>query len=156
MLNFEKCQYLYGLSLDKDNNFDYSLNGKYGYGVFYMVPLSELATIWGTLDETVISGRLEFSVDASGNQFGEVYLWKVMKSDGSVTNESFNYFENITEFVNDFNTRVNLIRRDILFSQMENIMNLLRCHDDFSVESAQENYEIIKAIRGILGIDERL
>lgn len=39
--------------------------------------------------------------------------------------------------------------------EKEQIENLLKCHNDFSVETAQTNYEIVKAIRVILGIDER-
>lgn len=195
MLDFEKCQYSYALSLDKDKNYDYSANGRYGYKVVYTVPSSELANILGTLDdEVVIEGKLEFSVDAFGNQLGEVSLWKsVVQSGGSIINEDFNYFEDITEFVNDFNARANLMRRDILLSQMEerysklnakidslaadfmrmrklvmkqavvqnndfiekeSIVNLLRCYDNFNIKSARENYEIVKAIRDILGIDE--
>lgn len=40
-------------------------------------------------------------------------------------------------------------------NEKEQIENLLKCHNDFSVETAQINYELVKAIRVILGIDER-
>lgn len=37
--------------------------------------------------------------------------------------------------------------------KQEKITNLLKCHDDFSKETFQVNYELVKAIRKILEID---
>lgn len=196
MLHLEKCVYAHSIPLDKDGNLNDSENGKYGYRVFYTVPLRELVVNLFAVVKNTIGGELEFSVDGSGKQVGEVLLWTSVEDGDGISNDEFvPYCEDISDFVNDFNARGNLINRDILLSQMdgrytekkdvvsdslaegfmqmehlikeqtvvqgngflekERIVNLLRCHDDFSVESAQKNYEIIKAIRVILGIDER-
>lgn len=39
--------------------------------------------------------------------------------------------------------------------KIEEIKSLLKCHDDYSLDTTQINYELVKAIRVILGIDER-
>ena len=40
--------------------------------------------------------------------------------------------------------------------KQEKITKLLKCHDDFNVNTTQVNYELLKAIRVILEIDEKV
>ena len=35
------------------------------------------------------------------------------------------------------------------------IEDLLRCHDDYCFETSQKNYKLVKAIRVILGMEDR-
>lgn len=39
--------------------------------------------------------------------------------------------------------------------KIEEIKSLLKCHDNYSLDTTHVNYELVKAIRVILGIDER-
>ena len=39
--------------------------------------------------------------------------------------------------------------------KIEEIKSLLKCHDNYSLDTTQVNYELVKAIKVILGIDER-
>lgn len=98
------------IPVNKDDNFDESKNGEYGYRVFYDVNEDEeffrqsgLAT--DGLDGEFAGGQLEFTVDANCALIGEaeVLLWITCKDDeGSYTNADFvNYNEDISYVVED-------------------------------------------------------
>lgn len=59
------------------------------------------------------------------------------------------------ELINDKLTSVTDDEFAVALEKNKNIENLLRCHDDYSIDTVQKNYELVKAIRVILGIKER-
>lgn len=114
-LDFNKCSVDNYIPLDKDGCFDDSQTGQYGFRVFYNVPRDEVikSELFEVLDDDLIGGQLEFTVDGNGDLTGEVLLWTtvadIMKKDKKFfENKDFeNYDGDITPFVNDFFDRLN-------------------------------------------------
>lgn len=48
---------------------------------------------------------------------------------------------------------ITLDKAIIAAKNQEIIKNLLVCHNDYSLETSQKNYELVKVIRALLGLD---
>lgn len=59
------------------------------------------------------------------------------------------------ELIHDKLTSVTDNEFTVALEKTKNIEKLLRCHDDYSIDTVQKNFELVKAIRVILDIEER-
>ena len=111
-LNFDKCQVRSYVTLDSEGRLDDTQTGQFGFRVFYDVPRDEIVRtgLFKSLDDDVIGGQLEFTLDGEGNPTGETLLWltveNMMKKVGDKSyfeNSDFeNYDGDITPFITDF------------------------------------------------------
>ena len=112
MIDYNKCSFSDCAALNAEGGLDDTQTGEFGYRVFYDVPKDELIKtgLFEVLDENVIGGELEFTVDDEGNlqTDEEVLLWTTIETeDGNLENDDFeDYWEDISPLVSDFNAVV--------------------------------------------------
>lgn len=84
------------IPLDKEGNLNESLNGEYGFAVFYTI----------AEDNPSFNRTLEFHVNEYGEVNGDVLLWtSVYEEDSMIASDFIIYNGDVSELVTDFNNR---------------------------------------------------
>jgi hypothetical protein len=104
------CEFDIAAPIDENDGLDDSLNGEYGYRVFYNVKKDApwFSNYFDEIPAQFVGGQMEFTVDEDGEQIGEVLLWTTAETEnnGYENVDFIDYFGDISELVDNFNEKM--------------------------------------------------